>query len=136
MVRFEGISERPSPGRAVSEIVAACRGRPRSQGIAISSTYGSMFLEPHRGREQMNKYDQNDFNKNPGKYRQFTTARIAEAVKSIPSLAVGDRVSIRFFDQRINAPRGGVEMPIYEVRNQGAECAHYLFACVLADFRA
>lgn len=84
-------------------------------------------------------YDQSDYEKHPGKYRLFKTARIAENIKSLPGLKIGQLVAIRYFDTRINAGCGGVPMPIYEVHLSGdearAEYPDYLFACALKDFR-
>jgi len=83
-------------------------------------------------------YSQTDFEQNPGKYELFRTARIAEAVYSIPELAPGTIVSIRYHITRLNQARGKVEMPIYlvwpadneELKSQPA----MLYACALKDF--
>lgn len=60
-------------------------------------------------------YTQKDFERNPGKYILFRTARIAKVIPSSPELVVGQIVSIRYFATQLNKARGHVEMPVYEV---------------------
>lgn len=83
-------------------------------------------------------YDHNDFVQNPGKYVLFRTARIAEAISSIPDLAVGRIVNIRYFTTQRNIPRGNVEMPIYHVWTDDNEdlknSPAMLYACALEGF--
>lgn len=86
-------------------------------------------------------YDQADFERDPGRYYLYKTARIAVPIKSIPELKVGQFVAVRYFDTRKTMGVGGVEMPIYEVcatsfqdGNDGNGDHHYLYACTLKDF--
>ena len=64
-------------------------------------------------------YDPEDFRQNPGKYVLFRTARIAAPIDSLPELAVGTAVAIRYFDTRLSAGRGSAEMPIYQIWSDG-----------------
>lgn len=82
-------------------------------------------------------YDPEDFKRDPGKYKNFTAARIATPILSAPKLKVGALVDIEYHQTRINPGRGGLEMPIYRVVMQGDEqdeWEHYLYACALTDF--
>lgn len=83
-------------------------------------------------------YSQADFEQNPAKYALFRTARIAEAIYSIPDLQPGTLVSIRYHATRLNQARGKVEMPIYLVWTADNEDLKaqpaMLYACALKDF--
>lgn len=83
-------------------------------------------------------YSHDDFVQNPGKYVLFRTARIAEAISSIPELTVGRIVNIRYFATQLNKVRGNVEMPIYQVwvdDNEGLKASPAMvYACALGGF--
>ena len=83
-------------------------------------------------------YSQEDFEQNPGKYELFRTARIAEALYSMPELLPGTLVCIHYHTTRLNQARGKVEMPIYMVWTPDDEDlkSHpaMLYACALKDF--
>lgn len=83
-------------------------------------------------------YDHEDFVQNPGKYQLFRTARIAEAISSLPELAVGRIVNIRYFATQLNKVRGNVGMPIYQVWVDDNEdlkaMPALLYACALEGF--
>lgn len=64
----------------------------------------------------MRPYDQQDFERNPGKYRFFQSAQIALPIDSLPELKVDQVMRIRYFDTRLNKD---VKMPIYEVFEAG-----------------
>lgn len=83
-------------------------------------------------------YDPEDFKRDPGKYKRFSSARIAVPILSAPDLKVGALVAIEYHQTRINPGKGGLEMPIYKVVMQDDEqdkWDHYLFACALTDYR-
>lgn len=86
----------------------------------------------------MQPYNHDDFVQNPGKYALFRSARIAEAIRSIPELAVGRFVHIRYFATQLNKARGNVEMPVYQVWIDGnedmKESPAMVYACALGDF--
>jgi hypothetical protein len=78
----------------------------------------------------MRRYDQTDFERNPGKYRLFKTARIAEAPLAEDGYHIGRIVSIEYTDAWTNAAVAGhPDMPVYAVDGK-----FYLFARALADF--
>lgn len=77
-------------------------------------------------------YDNTDFIQNPSKYTLFKTARIAEKLAQFPNLLIGEYVSIRYFDTRINSSCGNVAMPIYDINVKGER--GYVYACALSDF--
>lgn len=83
-------------------------------------------------------YSQQDFEQHPEKYKLFKTARIAQPIDSLPALAVGQMVCIRYFDAQINAYCGVARMPIYLVWVEGNEvmkaCPAMLYAAALGDF--
>lgn len=83
-------------------------------------------------------YSHDDFVQNPGKYVLFRTARIAEAISSIPELTVGRIVNIRYFATQLNKVRGNVEMPIYQVWTDDnedlRESPAMVYACALGGF--
>ncbi len=83
-------------------------------------------------------YSHADFVQNPGKYALFTTARIAEAIRSIPELTVGRFVRVRYFATRLNKARGNVEMPVYQVwidsDEDMKESPAMVYACALEGF--
>lgn len=79
-------------------------------------------------------YDQADFDKNPGKYRLFKTAKIVEEVLSAPELKVGEIYNISYYGTAVNTARAGVEMPIYKVWANDAEESTLVYGCVLGDF--
>lgn len=84
------------------------------------------------------QYSHDDFVQNPGKYAMFQTARIAEAIRSIPELTVGCFVRVRYFATQLNKARGNVEMPIYQVwidSNEDLKASPAMvYACALEGF--
>lgn len=61
----------------------------------------------------MRRYDQTDFERNPGKYRLFKTAWISEAPLAEDGYQFGRMVSIEYLDTRTNAAvAGSPVMPV------------------------
>lgn len=82
-------------------------------------------------------YSQEDFELNPGKYRLFRTAEVAEPIRSSPHLSVGQVVGVSFHDIIHNVARDNLPMPVYRITTGGDEdgtAVTMLFACALTSF--
>lgn len=106
--------------------------------LSITAADIEAFVAMRRAQQTSGAYSQDDYERNPGKYRLFRTARIAEEIKSLPEFRVGALVSIRFYDARINAARGNATMPIFQAWTDDNEDLKanpaLVFACALGDF--
>lgn len=86
----------------------------------------------------MKPYCQQEYERDPGKFELYRTARIASPIDSLLNVRVGHLVRIRFFAKRENKPLAQTVMPIYEVwaddDPQKQAWPVMLYGCALADF--
>lgn len=99
---------------------------------------GDDFCITVRRYAKVTPYNPDDYQRNPGKYALFRTARIAKPISSSLHLALGSVVRIRFHHVIPNCIRGTQEMPVYYVwpanAKDTADNASLLYACALGDF--
>jgi hypothetical protein len=81
-------------------------------------------------------YRHQDFTDNPGKYRLFKTAAVAQNIfthNGEHDLSAGAYVGVEFFAVQRNQLRRREE-PVYSIKTQDGQFWGHLYASALADF--
>lgn len=109
-----------------------------AEGLAIAESTaitGEQVQAVSHTPTVLQPFDQNDFDRNPGKYALFKTARIAKQLQPSSPFKVGEIVRLKHLANLNNL---GTHMPLYAVWAQGQELlnenSHQLFGVALGDF--